>query len=100
MGNITFLGEYSFRQIIVIDKETDLNSFINQNNLKNYFVVCENEKLCIGDYILIKKINKSFHVVKPGETLKSIATFYNKDEDYLKQKNKTSRLFVGQLLKL
>ena len=51
-----------------------------------------------GDVLFVPKTKCICHIVKPTETLSSIAKQYNISVEELKQKNNIEVLFVGQKL--
>ncbi len=51
-----------------------------------------------GDRVVINTNLSKIHIVKPGDTLDTIASYYQVDKQVLKQKNNITRLFVGQQL--
>ena len=59
-------------------------------------VVFENEDLSEGDIVLIKLLNAKIHIVKPAETLESIARQYCVSVEELCEKNQIKAVFVGQ----
>ena len=66
---------------------------------KNYILSLnkiDENKLEQGDVLLVKSTSCVFHIVKPTETLFSIAKQYNVSVEELKQKNNIDVLFVGQ----
>ena len=58
----------------------------------------DKEQIEKGDVLFISKTNYVYHIVKPMETLFSIAKQYNTSVEELKQKNNIEVLFVGQKL--
>lgn len=55
-----------------------------------------------GDYTMVKRCSCEKHVVKPLETLETIAKKSNLSVEYIIKTNslKTTNLFIGQILKL
>ena len=53
-----------------------------------------------GDCIFVGDINRQFYVVKPTDTLDSIAQAHNISTEKLKQKNNLKEIFIGQLLSI
>lgn len=50
--------------------------------------------------VLIEKVDKKFHVVKPGETLQKIAEKYKVSHLSLKQLNNVKEVFIGQIIQI
>lgn len=72
--------------------------FCKKVGLLSCFVITDCDDLKIGDRILIVKNNSKIHVVKPSETLKSIAIKYGVEEKDICHKNNIKQIFVGQHL--
>jgi len=53
-----------------------------------------------GDCVFVGDINQVFYVVKPTDTLESIATKHNTSKEKIKQKNNLKEIFIGQLLSI
>ena len=50
--------------------------------------------------VLIERVDKKFHIVKPSETLQSIAQKYNISVSSIKELNKLKEIFIGQIIKI
>ncbi|MBQ7798655.1 MAG: LysM peptidoglycan-binding domain-containing protein [Clostridia bacterium] len=85
-----------------VQKEDTLNTILSKFSITSNNIVRNNPNIDLYEGEIIKIINKSRiqHIVKPMETLNSIATKYNIDEEILVKLNKlnSKRLFVGQTL--
>lgn len=57
-------------------------------------------KLYAGSCIVLKDINKKYHIVKPAETIKSICMQYDISPDELLRKNNIQKLFIGEILEI
>ena len=53
-----------------------------------------------GACIFITDINQRFYVVKPTDTLESIAQKHRTSKEKIKQKNNLKEIFIGQLLSI
>ena len=82
IDDIVIIRNYHYKTIKTIGVTT-----LNSN--ENWYIVEEVE-------------NCEKYIVKPLDTLKSVANMYNKSEKELKQKNnlKNDSLFIGQVLKI
>lgn len=98
LNQIEYLKNYYDKQILKIEKNTNLKSFLEKEKKLKQSSVYESEELKIGDYILVNNTNYKIHIVKPNETLQSIANKYNIEADYIRKINKINRIFIGQQL--
>ena len=92
---LSVILNYPFKMIYrVNDGDT-----IGRLNAKGF--ECEDE-LVQGKYVVLKKVYNTYHVVKPCETLSSIAQKHNISESELIKNNnlKTNKVFIGQTLSL
>ena len=80
-------------QSIAQNYNTDINSILRNNPSIDLYE---------GEVVKIVRNTKKIHVVKPIETLNSIAMKYNTTTDKLIKINnlKSTRLFVGQMIEL
>lgn len=96
---IKFLGKNKFENPFVLHRFSghqtieDLEKLYNQKIEKDFEVYD-------GQCVILMTSQKTFHVVKPAETLKTIAQKYNTTEEKLKLKNKTKKLFIGQKIEI
>lgn len=82
----------------VYDKEMDLKSTFNAFEDG---VIRNNDKLDLycGEIVKICVSNKILHIVKPAESIATIAKKYNVSEDELiNQNNIKDKVFIGQRL--
>ena len=93
---IKFLPNYLFYEKIIIANDCSAKEFANENKIKIDNMVFNNENLFKGEVVIIKHFKT--HIVKPNETIKSIAILYDASEEDLIKRNGISKLFVGQLL--
>ncbi len=98
MENIKKINNFLEFEVVCITKEQDIDKFAKQNNLNENQIVFENKKLSKGEYVVLNDINKILHIVRPLETIESISKKYNVSSEYIKQKNKISKIFIGQQL--
>lgn len=54
------------------------------------------KNISFGDVLIMPPSSKYCHIVQPTETLRSIANFYNLDENELQILNKIKTIFIGQ----
>ncbi len=66
---------------------------VNLSSLKVYNMVDDAEE---GDVIFFPQSSSNVYVVKPADTIKSIAKQFNLTESEVLQKAKTTKLFIGQ----
>ena len=61
-----------------------------------------NIKLYAGEWVLITKNDYKTHMVKPAETVDSVAKLYGVEKENLKVENNLvgDKLFIGQILKI
>ena len=64
---------------------------LKQNITKNLYA---------GNCLAICGLNKKYHIVKPCETILSIAKQYDISAEQLLQKNKITKIFIGQMLEI
>ncbi|MCL2540227.1 MAG: LysM peptidoglycan-binding domain-containing protein [Firmicutes bacterium] len=63
-------------------------------------IEAEAETLQAGDCVFITNINQTFYVVKPMDTINSIAEKHGVTTESLKKKNNLNNVFIGQLLNI
>lgn len=99
-NKITFVKNYFDKEIILINDKTE---FDEKNLAENSFIkdstnLTENLNLKLGDYVLVNNQKSIVHIVRPGETLQSIALKYSVAEEDIKKLNKLEKIFIGQQL--
>lgn len=57
-----------------------------------------NDELRAGEILWIRKRNSYIHIVKPLETLSTLATKYNVTITHIKELNNIEEIFIGQRL--
>jgi len=58
------------------------------------------KELYAGQCIALTNLDKKYHVVKPAETIQTIAQKYKTTPEIILQKNKVRQIFIGQLLEV
>ena len=97
-NDISFLENY-IKKIIYTSKDNiSLLNISKQRKIPISNIVCENNLVRKGEYVLISNKQYKTYIVKPADTISSIAMKFNIDEDYLKNINKISKIFIGQQL--
>ncbi|MBR1925422.1 MAG: LysM peptidoglycan-binding domain-containing protein [Clostridia bacterium] len=101
---IKFLGKNK------IYNETILHQFSANETLfdvaKKYNISLEvlkhnkTQNIYAGQCIAISGLNKKYHLVRPTETIKSIAKLYNTTPLDILKKNNVQQIFIGQLLEI
>lgn len=83
-----------------ITKFDNLEKICNKFNLSKEILIeyNKNSNFENGDYIFIPFKNNIIHIVKPGETLKSIADEYGTTVSSIIDKNKIKYIFIGMKL--
>ena len=83
-------------------KDDNLNSIMQKFNITASCIIRNNENIDFyeGEVVKILRISGVTHIVKPAETLNSIANIYNVSASDIISLNKlkSSRLFIGQKL--
>lgn len=97
--NVEFLNNFLFKELLIVEEPSTMQNFIN-NNFQNFVLVCENKSFAVGDYVIFKRNCQKFHIVKPNETINLIAQKYNISEQEIINKNSTTKIFIGQQLKI
>ena len=100
-NNIKFLEDFFDKELVVLSKDNNIESFLFKNNLSNKDLLIErnfDEKRHVKIFIVSKR--DKIHIVKPGETLSSISNKYNVSIDIISKKNNISKIFIGQQLKI
>lgn len=92
-------AEYIWHQL---KKDDTLNNILDQFNVTQNSIIRNNPNVDLyeGEVIKILKNTHNLHIVKPMETLDSVAKKYNTNIDDLVRVNNLSskRLFIGQTL--
>ena len=80
-------------------KTNDLNIL---NIVNSFGYECETNLIEQANMLVLNKIDKEIHIVKPCETLKDIAQNYKSSESELIKINnlKSNKLFIGQILNI
>lgn len=100
INNIKFLNNYFDKELIVLSKNNNINSFLLENKLlSNNILIEEDLDNREKNIFFICKKNK-IHIVKPGETIKSICLKYNINEDELIKSNNLKTIFIGQQINI
>ena len=96
---VKFLGKNKFEnpQIVHVVKKGETLESIKKIYGQSAQIL-GTPKFYDGECILIENLNKNFYVVKPTDTLKKICKKLKVQEQELRQKNKITKLFVGQIL--
>ena len=81
-----------------IKEETSIQDFCFKNNIYYANVVFNSKDFKKGDRILFCVKSGIVHIVKPAETIKSIAQKYGVEESEILLKNKVKTIFIGQQL--
>jgi len=58
------------------------------------------KELYTGQCIALTNLDKKYHVVKPAETIQSIAQKYETTPEKILEKNNAQQIFIGQLLEV
>lgn len=86
-----------FQQVYKVENES-LNDIAKKFDINVVLLKKINniEHVSKGDYIIMPTENT--YVVKPMESIYTIAQKLNVNPEYLKQKNNTANVFIGQIL--
>lgn len=98
MSNIFYKENYIKNIIIKAKENISILNLSNQNNVPLSSIISENSNIRKGEYVLISNTNYKKYVVKPTETIHSIAEKFNLDAEYLIKINNTNKVFIGQQL--
>jgi len=98
MEEFTILNKFLPFQVVEIDREKSIDEIAKLWKISKSQIIYNNEILKKGDKIVIKNLNVQLHIVKPLETLESIAKKLNISKEEILKKNKVERLFIGQQL--
>ena len=99
---VEFLNDKKIEDIIYFVKANDtLSSIADKFCVKKEDLAFDNdiklsEKIEDGDIIWIRKRNTAIHIVKPLETIETIAKKYNVTIAHIKQLNNVDTVFIGQ----
>ena len=74
------------------------DDFLIVNNIGKNMLISDCEELKIGDRVLVVYTTLKTHIVRPAETIKSIAEKYGTSEEDIMIKNNIKQIFVGQQL--
>lgn len=92
-------GDFEFYRV---KKEDNITSVMNKFDVTATSIIRNNPSIDFyeGEVVKILKQNDITHIVKPIETLESIAKIYNTTQDNLCNLNnlKSKRVFIGQKL--
>ena len=100
---LTILGKNKHFSSSILHQIEDGENLKNKKKRYNISVELlkhKNSEIYAGNAILIEGVDKKYHIVKPAETIDSIAKKYNISPQEIMEKNNTTKLFVGQLLEL
>ena len=98
MEEITILNNFLPFQVVEVDKEKNIDEIAKLWKISKSQIVYFNENLKKGDKVILKNLNVEIHIVKPMESLDDIAKKHNISKQEILDKNKISRLFIGQQL--
>lgn len=98
MEEFTILNKFLPFQVVEIDKEKSIDEIAKLWKTSKSQIIYLNENLKKGDKIVLKNLNVQLHIVKPMETLEEIAKKYNTSKEEILEKNKITKLFLGQQL--
>lgn len=96
--NIVYKENYIKNIIIKAKDNVSILNLSNQNNIPISNIISENNNIRKGEYIVVSNSNYKTYIVKPLDTLQSIANKFNKDIEYLVKINNTNKVFIGQQL--
>ena len=96
--DIKKIDKYLSFEFFRIKKAQNIEDFAKENMYSLSQIVCESNNLLPGDIVLVKDTNKVLHIVKPLETLSSIAKKYNVTIEYITKQNNIDKIFIGQQL--
>ena len=95
---VVFLEDFLLNELYIVEEDCNIKEFVKKNALKNFLLLYENINLKVGDYVFVKKNKNTIHIVRPNETLDSIAMLYNTTAKNLMVKNNIKKVFIGQQL--
>lgn len=92
------LDNYLTFEFFRIDKPQTIHDFAMENMFSLSQLVYNSKNLLAGDIVCVTGVNKILHIVKPLETLNSIAKKYNVSVNQIMEENKIDKIFIGQQL--
>ena len=101
---ITFLGKNKMFSNEIMHRIENGQTFEDISKIYNIPIDAlkanNKEEIYDGQCVILCGFGKKYHIVKPAETLETIAQKYNTTKQSLKQKNSAQQIFVGQLLEI
>ena len=95
-NEIKYIKNYFDKEIYCVNKDVNIKNFISENKINMLNIKSENSSLKKGDLVFIENCNYIVHIVRPGETLNSIAKKYNTTIEDIIKNNKIKNVFIGQ----
>ena len=83
---------------VKILEDISKSDFCHKNHISYKNVIADSDEFKKGDRIVINFKNQRIHIVKPAETLLSIANKYSVTEEYICNNNQIKQIFIGQQL--
>lgn len=85
-----------------IKSDETLLDIAKRYNTSIEYIEKNTENISTGQWVLVKKVNITLHIVRPLETLNTIALLYNVDVNDIILKNNlvNNKLFLGQRLEI
>lgn len=94
--NKIFTDEFIYQ----LQQNESVETVANNFNISALQIKQENKDAIFkcGKCIVLFNNSKTYHIVKPCETLESIARLYDTSAEKIKEKNKVKTLFIGMRL--
>lgn len=83
--------------VLSVDDEKDLE-FLKTSG--KGFIQLKYGKLNVGDVICTNSVGKNYYIVKPLDTIKSVADKLGRSEEDIKRRAGSKNLFIGQRIDL
>lgn len=83
---------------IKIFEDISKSEFCHKNHISYKNIIADSDDFKKGDRVVINSKKQKIHIVKPAETLLSIAKKYEVSEEYICNNNQIKQIFVGQQL--
>lgn len=95
---IVYLDNYLNKQIVICYEDCTKEDFCYKHCVSTNCLNSNQENFRVGEYVLINNKPTKVHIVKPKDTLQSIAIKYDVSVEKIKEKNKINAIFIGQQL--
>lgn len=91
----------------IVKKNDNINSICNKYNINKQKLIqinyIKNEKIEIGDILLLEETSENpniYHIVRPFDTIESIANKYNISPNKILEITNSKNIFIGQKIKI